>query len=179
MDRDVNDPVHSAVSSHPCYLDSEKSFAHINFFFLGNHLVHRCWTPCNITEPTERRGWHTVLRCIGVDESYAVIFWRIYKSQFLWKFLAVLWHIRWSCCQLLGISFCFRFVSIYRSLSFIYMWTVMVMTLHTLQFNPIINILTQKKFLREYLFFRQGTLSAPLFGLGGAPWPLRVLRKED
>ncbi len=44
----------------------------------------------------------------------------------------------------------------------------MVMTLHTLQFNPIINILTQKRFLREYLFFRQGTLSAPLFGLGGA-----------
>ncbi len=55
--------------------------------------------------------------------------------------------------RLQGMCFCFRFVSIYRSLSFIYMWTVMVMTLHTLQFNPIINILTQRKVTTKIIFF--------------------------
>ena len=64
-----------------------------------NHLAHLRWTPYSTAEPTERRGWHTILRCIGVDESYPVIFWRVYKSQFLWKLLAGFWHIRWSCSQ--------------------------------------------------------------------------------
>lgn len=50
-------------------------------------------------------------------------------------------------------SSCFRFVSIYRSLSFIYMWTVTVMTLHTLQFNPIIDILTRKKVTKKKIIF--------------------------
>ena len=39
-----------------------------------NHLAHLRWTPYSTAEPTERRGWHTILRCIGVDESYPVIF---------------------------------------------------------------------------------------------------------
>ena len=33
------------------------------------------------------------------------------------------------------------------------MWTVMAMTLHTLQFNPIIDILTQKKVTKENIYF--------------------------
>ena len=57
---------------------------------------------------------------------------------------------------------------------------MMVMTLRSLQFNPIIDISKREKRLqRKYLFFRQGTLSAPLLDLGWAPWPFRVLRKED
>ena len=62
---------------------------------------------------------------------------------------------------------CFIILSIYRSLSFIYMWTAMVMTLYTLQFNPIIDILTRKKVTRrKYLFFRQSTFCDPFV----RPW---------
>ena len=119
--------------------------------------------PWNTAEPAELLScWCMVLHCVGVENSCLKLFTACQFSYFHGTCSvfhnavpqsALLSRVRVNCCW---------FVSIYLSLSFIYMWTVMLMTLHTLLFHPIVVILTHKKDFHTLIIFFGQPFSAPL-----------------
>ena len=110
--------------------------------------------PWYTAEPAELLSWCMVLHCVGVENSCLKLFTACQFSYF--HGTCSVFHNAVPQSALLSrvrVN-CYWFVSIYLSLSFIYMWTGMLMTLHILLFHPILVILTHKKVLHSNFFFQ-------------------------